>query len=236
MPPFRPSNLNIRKYPGNANVIGPLTQATLGVSTTTCQTCTPICASCQFYPLTLGARCSYCACPCCQCVVGCECTVCTKKVPGGMWRIDQQYQASLQNAWGSGSTSSNTLANFCCFIGNSITCIANITDYYGNLYSGSVGGSGMIASPYRADPVCGWDNRGVIPGCNPGGSGWFVPSCGDLNLLACCKGYATFPKNGFFWSDTEYDANKAWGRYMYAAAAETKTKSYRKVGVAIRNV
>lgn len=233
MPPFRPSNLNKRKYPGNASVIGPTRTATLGVTTTTCRTCTPTCAACQFFSLTLGARCSYCACPCCQCVMGCECTVCTKNVPSGMYGIDQQYQASLQNAWGSGSTSSGTPSNFCCFVGNSITCIDNITDYFGTLYS-----SGKVASLYRADPVSGWNNRGNVTGCVAGASGWYVPSIGDLDLLACCKSYVSFPTNGFYWSDTEYNATSAWGRYLGSNpnASNPKPKNYTKVGVAIRDV
>lgn len=233
--PFRPNNLNKRLYPGNASVVGPTIQATLGITTTQCRTCTACCSACQFYPLTLGQRCSYCGCPCCQCVDACNCTVCTKNVPSGSWKISEQYSASVEGAWGVGSTSSNTPSSFLCFTANSISNIANITDYFGNLYSGSVGSSGRVASPCRLCVT--WFNRAnaTTGGGVLGGSGWYIPNNTEHNTMRACRTYLGFPP-GFHWSDQEFDANRGSGAYLASASLDSRPKSYIKVSRAIRNV
>jgi hypothetical protein len=137
----------------------------------------------------------------------------------------------LNGAWGSGSESSNTPPSFLCYTANSITDIGNVTDYYGNYYS-----AGRVASTFKKCNV-NWNSRGEALTCNVGGSGWYIPSCSDLNTLATGRSYlSTCFRGGYFWSNTQYSANEAYGRYMFQSIAPIKPKSYLKNSGAIRNI
>ena len=164
MAPFRPTNINKRAYPGNANVIGPTTTATLGISTTTCCASTTSCGACACQNLCLGCICSFCACPCCNVVCGCSCTTCTKCVPSGMWSSSEQYNASIEGAWGTGVSSSNGSPT--CLSCNSVgyTCVANIVDCKGyftccsGTWKGTSSTSGWTSVSHANSTLgsCGW--------------------------------------------------------------------------------
>lgn len=132
MAPFRPSNLNKRAYPGNANVIGPTTQASTGFTTTTCQSCTLVNGPCISTPEpVLGCRHTYRFCPSCCHVCQCTCTVCTRTQPSGMYKIEQVATAVKNNSWGP-STCSNTAASCVCAICCSVSALsAACTDMKG---------------------------------------------------------------------------------------------------------
>lgn len=105
---FRPSNLNKREYPKNANVIGPTTQPTCVETCTTCCSC--LCTTygtecCVPTPGSSSSNKRRCECfDCCGC---CLCRVCTRTIPGGMYTPREQYCSIQNDTWPSAPSSSN---------------------------------------------------------------------------------------------------------------------------------
>jgi hypothetical protein len=179
MAPFRPTHINKRTYPGNANVIGPTRQATLGLSTTTCFSSTNVCGACQNYPLNLGCRCSYCACPCCNVCCSCSCTVCTQTVPSGIWNSFEQYEASTRGAWGSGSTSSSGTATCLCCTSVGFACTTNIVDCKGFFICCGPTTNKWFVAPQCTEvsrPYVSRNDTVTVANSLMGTCGWFVPS------------------------------------------------------------
>ena len=195
MAPFRPTNINKRAYPGNASVVGPTIEASLGISTTTCCSSTNVCDACTGPNNILGCRYTYCYCPCCNVCCSCDCTVCTQTVPGGMWKSSEQYTASVAGAWGSSSTSSSdTPVCLCCT---------------------NVGATSLSS----ACSDCG----GFFIRCGPSTAKWFIaPSCTELcrvwtsrNDAVTCANSAVGSCGWFIhsitqWSDTLYPGGAYW--------------------------
>lgn len=202
MAPFRPTYLNKRYYPGNASVIGPTTQATLGISTTTCFSLTNVCGACCFTDIALGCRCSFCSCPCCNVCCCCKCTVCTQTVPGGKWSKWEQYEASTRTSWGNSSTSSSDTAVCLCCLNVGFTCTGSITDYNGFFICCGSPGKWFVA-PSCTQTYTNWENRVNAVSCANslmGSLGWFVP---DINKLQnpgyICRSYWD-SYGGEYWS------------------------------------
>lgn len=226
---FKPQKVNIRSYPGNANVIGPKREASVGITTTQCRTCTTCLGSRTFYPLTLGSRCTYCAFPCCQCINACDCTVCTQIVPSGMWKYSEQYIAASNCAWGNSAVCSNTPSTFLCYGANGLTNYSNISDCYGNKYS-----SNRMMSISRANGVT-YDQRNNAT--NVSGSSWYVPACYDFVSSNSQLSYVAWLGGGFCWSLNNSSSTQAWGAYfMLSCRLETKNRAYSRVSRAIKNV
>jgi len=207
MAPFRPTHLNKRYYPGNASVVGPTKQATLGISTTTCCSLTNVCGACCFTDIALGCRCSFCSCPCCNVCCCCKCTVCTQTVPGGKWSKWEQYEASTRSSWGNSSTSSSDTAVCLCCLNVGFTCIGNITDYNGIFICCGAPGKWFIA-PSCTQTYTNWENRNNAVSCANslmGSLGWFVPNISQLqNPGYVCRSYWD-SYGGEYWSTSHGD-------------------------------
>jgi hypothetical protein len=121
-----------------------------------------------------------------------------------------------------------------CYVSCGITNLGNITDYYGNLYSGSVGSSGRIGSNCRS--CLNWNNRNSY--VTEGGSGWYIPSWpSEHALMRECRNYLICTA-GFHYSNTECDANKAYGGYLTLppGGVDSRPKNYVKIVRPTRNV
>ena len=91
---FKPSRVNKREYPGNANVIGPTTVPSFSESTRYCCSSTNVTGSCIGPEPILGCCGTYCYCPCCDVCCRCLETTCTIiSVPSGMYGMREQYCA-----------------------------------------------------------------------------------------------------------------------------------------------
>lgn len=213
MAPFRPANLNKRAYPGNANIIGPTTQATLGVSTTTCFSSTPSCAVCACYPLCLGCRCSFCACPCCNICCSCPCTVCTQTVPSGMWSVSEQYEARTRNAWGSTVTCVTGSATCLCCTGVGFANITNIVDCGGFFICCGPTTNKWFVAPSSTEVSRVWTSCGdavTVANSTIGVCGWFVPTVSQLlNPGWSCRSYWDSYTVSRYWSSTQFDGGDA---------------------------
>lgn len=213
MAPFRPQNLNKRAYPGNANVIGPTVQATVGLSTTTVCSSTNVCGACACQT-PLGCRCFFCACPCCDICCSCLVTTCTSSVPSGMWSSSEQYEASTRNAWGSGITTTAGLSTCLCSTNAGYACTTNSTDCKGFFSCCGPGTVKWFVSPDCAQyfppgsPAAGdsWESRGTGVTCANtvmGSCGWFIAGISTMYGLAQCGSYWSYPNGQYgFWSDT----------------------------------
>jgi hypothetical protein len=116
-------------------------------------------------------------------------------------------------------------------------------DYGGNVICKG-GGSVWIVAPSAAEVVRNWWARNdantsaqSLTGC----SGWFVPSCGQLqNPVQVCRDYWDFPNppTGSYWSNTEFNAQAAWYVNMSAGSAGcffTPTAAGKSVGRLVRS-
>ena len=199
MAPFRPTNINKRSYPGNANVVGPTVAASLGITTTTCCSSTGVCGACACFPLNLGCCKSYCACPCCNVCCCCNCTTCTQTVPGGMWNASEQYTANVAGAWGSSSTSSSDTPVCLCCTGVGCTCVSNLSDcegYYICAPNYFFKDLGVVKACNSEACVSAWESASVT-------NGWFFPTCTQfMNTVVPCRTYAYL--NGFYCYTTSY--------------------------------
>ena len=114
MAPFRPTNLNKRAYPGNSSIVGPTCCTSCAESTSVCCSSTNTKDSCTCFPLDLGCRCSYCACPCCNICCSCTETLCTRNVPSGIYSANQQWDASVRDTWVPSSCTCDAPTCLCC--------------------------------------------------------------------------------------------------------------------------
>tara|TARA_R100000030_G_scaffold98430_2_gene88359 strand:- start:1253 stop:2029 length:777 start_codon:yes stop_codon:yes gene_type:complete len=196
---FRPDRVNKRAFSGNAGFVGPTVTATCSASTTTCESTTNSKDSCVCSALVLGKRCSFCGCPCCDIVCGCDCTVCTRTVPSGMWRTPGQYEARDRDAWG-GPSSSNTTETCLCCINEGHSNISNLVDYKG-YYIKQCGGTKIFVADSSSQISCCWPCRACGVACANsvlGSCGWFLPSCACLeDFLQCAEGCP-----GRYWDGT----------------------------------
>jgi len=184
MAPFRPTNVNKRSYPGNANVLGPTVSTTLGISTTTCCSSTPSCAACCCQPLCLGCRCSFCGCPYCEFCCSCDCTVCTPNVPAGVWSSSEQYEASTRDAWGSDAISSAGPATCLCCVNVGFACTSNIVDCKGFFICCGPSTEKWFVSPACTEVSRSWGSQvdavTVANSCM-GACGWFIPQLAKMS-------------------------------------------------------
>lgn len=195
MAPFRPTNLNKRAYPGNANVIGPVTKPTCTPNTTTCD----IFSQCIFgtqsaETFTLGCRCTSFTCPFCHCRCCCQCTVCTRTIPSGMWNISEQYEASSRDSWSSPSSSNTAPVGYCTpQCGTVARCANDCAAFFVCC--------GPSTNKFFVAPSC--TERCLNIYCiTPqlahtcaclncvGGTGWFIPNCTRLRTAGFeCRSY-----------------------------------------------
>lgn len=229
MAPFRPSNLNKRLYPGNANVIGPTIAPTVGYTTTTCCSSTNTCGACLSVTLNLGCRYGGgCACPCCNICCSCPCTVCDRTVPSGMWRSSEVYNARQRDSWGDDSCSAGAATCLCCTdVG--YTCPgAGFVDYRGFFICCS-GATKWFVAPACAQVNRTWGarNDGVtFANTCVGACSWFVPSCTQMqNPGYTCRAYWDSYCTDSYWSTTEYNAGAAWAINMANGGAFYRTQN-----------
>lgn len=130
MAPFRPSNLNKRIYPGNANVIGPTVKSSCIASSTTCTSCVSCIGPVGTPEPVLGCRFTFIGCPCCCHVCTCTCTVCTRTRPSGMYKTSEVYDAVREDRWGPTTSSNTSSVCQCCICLGIANPVAN-TDMKG---------------------------------------------------------------------------------------------------------
>lgn len=202
MAPFRPSNINKRAYPGNANVVGPTTLATLGITTTQCCACiSTLCGPTQT-TWTLGCRCQAVSCACCQCCCCCSCTVCDRTVPGGMYKTFQQYEAKTRDAWGDDNCVTGSSIGFC---GPAGTLQGGNVDCKGFALCNSAG-TVLLVAPSCTEASANWYNsgNGVTKATQcMGDLGWFVPAvgCWSTPIFPCRSYWDT--TGGAYWTSTQ---------------------------------
>lgn len=213
---FKPSHVNKRTYPGNANVIGPTVQATLGITTTTCCSCFNTCGACQSYAMQLGCRYGGgCARPCCDIICGCPCTTYNRNVPSGMWKSQEQYEAKQRDAWGETTSSSGSESCLSCTnIG--YTCygpgFVDLKGYYfrnsGGCWIALPGVNYWYQGAWQGTNGTSWS---VVSNANSnlGSCGWFVPNCSQGLSAWNCRTYWPMPYS-YWWTTTERDSSSAW--------------------------
>jgi len=205
MAPYRPTHINKRAYPGNANVVGPTTRATVGVTTTQCCVCNcTLCGAAQL-TYTLGCRFLPTAYPCCHCCCCCSCTIYDRTVPGGMWKSSEQWEAkSVRDAWGDDNCVTGPQIGFCA---NSGTITGCTTDCKGFLISGT----NWFVAPSCTQVATNWYSRNdavTVANSLMGSLGWFVPSMGPLqNPGYTCRIYWDSYSATSYWSSEEFDAS-----------------------------
>ena len=206
----RPSNLNIRDVPGNGGIVGPSTTPSCGVSTTTCETCHNTCDALS--DVSLGSRyVTLCACPCCDIVCSCDCTVYDRTIPSGMWKTSEQYEAKGRDAWGA-DTSCSTVAACVCNINSGCTCCTTCTTCVGGYTWCKASNIAWVVAPSSSEVIRSFYCRnhatstaGSCTGCG----GWFIPSANGYNqsgLFKCaayCREYWDAYNGGYWSSDTQ---------------------------------
>lgn len=234
MAPFRPTYVNKRYYPGNASVIGPTTQASLGISTVGSCSSTVSCGACACQT-PLGCRCFFCGCPCCSICCCCPITTCTQTVPGGKWSKWEQYESSTRNSWGTGITTTTGTAVCLCCTAVGYTCCTNSTDCSGFFVCCS-GATKWFVAPLCTEPTGrSWYSRSDGVTCANsimGSLSWFTPSSTQYQGSAGCNQYWDDFARGFFqfwWTDTELNARKAQTIYLKYAnfSHQYKNNGYR---------
>lgn len=212
MAPFRPTNLNKRAYPGNANVIGPTRQATIGFSTTVCCSCiSNVFGATSAEIFTLGCRCTTQTCPFCHCCCCCNCTVCTRTTPSGMWNMSEQYEARKRDAWGPSTCSAGAQTGYCSACCG--TCSSVLNDCKGFYVCCGAPTKWFVA------PSCTEVGRCYLLRTDSntqatalmGACSWFVPTITDLgNAGFSCRAYwDTYTTACPYWSNTENGAGRA---------------------------
>lgn len=213
MAPFRPTNLNKKAYPGNANVIGPTVTASVGYTTTTCCSTVNVCTACVCLGTDICLGCRYfggCACPCCDACCSCPCTVCTRTIPSGMWSTSEQLEAAQRDAWGS-STCSAGSATCLSSTNKGITCCSGVITDCKGYYVCLSGATKWFVSPVCTEVTRAWASRNdavTVSNSCMGSLGWFVPDCAQLKSVFLCKTYYDCLA-GTFWSNSEWNANAA---------------------------
>lgn len=219
----RPTNLNIRDVPGNGSIVGLSTSPSVVCTTTVCQVCYNSVGACVDY--SLGSQyVTLCACPCCDIVCGCNCTICDRTVPSGMWKTSEQYEAKGRDAWGDDSCS--TGATTClCNINSGRTC-CTCTTFTGGYVICKASNVAWIVAPSSTEVSRDWFSRNdavttaqSVSGC----TGWFVPTCGQLqNPGSTCKTYWDSWSGTYYWSSTESDIHgggRAWSVWFPTGVA-----------------
>lgn len=204
MPPFRPSNLNKRAYPGNASVIGPTCTATLGITTTSCCSSTSTCSACSVQNV-LGCRCTFCACPSCNICCSCPCTVCARTIPSGRWKASEQYEARTRDAWGDTNCVTGAPTCLCCTnVGVSCTGVTAITDCKGFFICCGPTTNKWFVSPFCTELQRSWGSNGDSAVCACillGDCGWFSPTASQyVNPGFCCRTYWDSYSASTYWS------------------------------------
>lgn len=209
MAPFRPTNINKRAYPGNANVVGPTCVPTLGITTTFCCTfqstlCGPTC-----YTYTLGCRNLPISCSCCPCCCCCSCTVCDRIIGAGMWSQSEVLEASSRCAWGDDICVTGSQIGFC---GPSGTISGSTCDCRGFLICCTPSRKWFVA-PSCTQVGRGWYQReDAVTTANSlmGACGWFVPDLTQVgNPGYSCRSFWD-SYTGSYWSSTQYSSHQAW--------------------------
>lgn len=217
MAPFRPANLNKRAYPGNANVIGPTRQATIGFTTTTCNTYVSNICGAATEVFTLGCRCTINNYPYCHCCCCCTCTVCTRTIPSGIWSASEQYEARTRDAWSASSCSNTAPIGYCS------ACCGTLTGCPGNDCKGFYICCGPTTNKWFVAPSCtqvarNWyfrDDAVIVANSCMGSCGWFVPTGPQLqNPGYSCRSYWDSYTSSWYWSSTEQNSLCAWRVYF----------------------
>ena len=151
----RPSNVNIRDVPGNGSIVGPVTTPTCVETTTTCESCFNTCDACSLQP-NLGGTFTICSCACCDNVCHCDCAVCDREVPSGMWKTSEQYEAKERDAWGD-DTSSSDAATCVCNINSGFTCCS--TQQTGGYILCAAAGVVWVVAPSSSEVSRSWYDR-----------------------------------------------------------------------------
>lgn len=217
MAPFRPSNINKRSYPGNANIVGPTVNASLGVSTTTCFSSTPSFAACVGPDNVLGCRYTYCYCPCCNICCSCPETLCTRTVPSGIWKSSEQYEARERDAWGDNTCSCGAATCLCCTDVGSSCFSATCSDCKSFFICCGPSTTKWFVVPYANQKCENWacnvpdSTAWCSVACNNtdlGSCGWFVPDIGQLqNPGYCARTYWDNYCCAFYWSSSGDNVN-----------------------------
>jgi len=210
----RPTNLNIRDVPGNGSIVGPSTSPTCVESTTVCESCFNTCGSPSmvFDQSGLGCQNTFCRCNCCDVVCGCDCILCTRTVPGGMYKPSEVYEAKERDAWPPNTTSTGAT-----------TCLCNINpgtiDGPCNAATGGYiicvsGGCGWIVAPASTEVTRKWYDRGdasttanSVAACGD----WFIPSCGEMsNPGYACRTYWDSYTETLYWTNSQRSSSNGW--------------------------
>lgn len=211
MAPFRPSNLNKRAYPGNANVIGPTTKATLGINTTTCNTFISVVCGAASESFTLGCRFSTCTCPFCHCCCYCSCTVCTRTVPAGLWSSSEQYEARTRDAWGDTNCVTGTTLGCCSACCGTYSSTG--PDYKGFYVCCEAGVQKWFVAPSCTQVVRSWYSNAdaaTVATSTMGSCSWFTPDCQALKTAGfSCRSYWDTYSN-CYWSSSQFRGSRAW--------------------------
>lgn len=258
MAPFRPTYVNKRTYPGNANIIGPTVSASLGISTSTVCSSETVCGACSEQNV-LGCRCTFCACPCCLACCGCPVTSCTKNVPSGIWSSFEQYEASIRNAWGTGITTTTGSKTFISATNYGCVCVGAtpITDCKAFfICCNTTNGEKWFVAPVSVEvsetwktTVCNSTSWCSITCANNtlGSCGWFIP---DKTMFPnpgyCCRAYWDNVTANTWWTSSQRNATyayrvnftnarvpagqpSAFGGAGYRAGCSFSTRPFRRV-------
>ena len=242
MSPFRPTNINKRQYPGNANVIGPTTKASLNCSTTYCCSSTNVVGSCIGPDNILGCRYTYCYCPCCNVCCRCLETNCTKCVPSGMYSLPEQSCAAISNAWGTGSNvSCGDPVCLCCTSVGAVSVSGAIGDCYG-FYVACVAPNKMFLAQNSTEAFSAWCGTSPTSGWTAvsnanstlGSRGWCIFSESQASSAwggrsywdsyVCC---ADNSAPGFYWTHCEFNASHAVNLNMRFGATNFFTRNIK---------
>lgn len=233
MAPFRPANINKRLYPGNANVIGPTTQATLGLSTTICSSKTLVC-TCSNNVNVLGCRFTRCGCPCCCVTYNCNSTTNTPSVPSGMWKSSEQYNAALCNSWSGITTTFSapvsvgaTSYGFICTGGvDQIDC----KGFFICLNTST--GCKWFVAPACTQVSRFWaynqyNDAVTVANACMGACGWFVPGISaGVNPGYCCRIYWDSYCATDYWTSDTGNGWPCWVSMVYGNACNCNFRGY----------
>lgn len=220
MAPFRPTNLNKRAYPGNANVIGPTRQATCCPTTTTCYQCySNVFGATSAEIFTLGCRCTTQTCPFCHCCCCCTCTVCTRTIPSGIWSSSEQYEARKRDAWSASSCSNTAPIGYCSACCGTLTSVGS--DCGGFYICCGPSTQKWFVAPSCTQVAVNFSSRNNAVTCANslmGSLGWFIPTISQLqNPGYFCRSYWDTFTSGLYYSNTSYivhhygQGSNTWG-------------------------
>lgn len=237
---FKPSRVNKREYPGNANVIGPTTVPSFSESTAYCCSSTNVTGSCIGPEPILGCCGTYCYCPCCDVCCRCLETTCTASVPSGMYGMREQYCARESGAWGSGSTVS-------CGAEECVSCsnvgTKNVSGAVGNCYGFYVrcnGAEKIFLANNSTEAFTAWQGTSSTSGWTAvsnansslGSHGWCIFNVSQAgaswggrsywDTYVCC---ASNSDPGHYWTHTEFNSTHARNLNMRFGATNFFTRN-----------